>query len=115
MFPQELVLKFDDGTVQIQTVQLLCHETKIASKVEIYIGNTPDLRPAVDVTQATFVLLGFARSFSPAIRQLTLRAWGQPHGLLEERREQLQLLRTEDHRVGRRGPVPEVGPAQPAH
>ena len=39
-FPQEVVLRFE-GCVTIQQVQLLSHQFKIASRVELFVGKLP--------------------------------------------------------------------------
>ena len=46
-YPQALVLQFPDR-VMLQQVQVLSHQFKIASRVEILIGDVPDgVRPPV--------------------------------------------------------------------
>ena len=58
-YPQELVLQFH-GRVSVQQVQLLSHQFKIASQVELFIGTMPPgvPAPASGVAGASFVRLG---------------------------------------------------------
>lgn len=41
-FPQELGIRFAAGRVEVTQVQLLSHQTKIASKVELFVGSGRD-------------------------------------------------------------------------
>ena len=45
-YPQELVLEFLDGDVRIQQLQLLSHQSKITSKIEILMGSGHELSSA---------------------------------------------------------------------
>ena len=58
-YPQEVILQFQ-GRVSVQQVQLLSHQFKIASQVELFIGSMPPgvPVPAVGATGATFTRLG---------------------------------------------------------
>jgi len=52
-FPQEIGLQFLDGTVRIQQIQLLSHQSKIATRVEIFMG------VGEDYSTAKFQRLGY--------------------------------------------------------
>ena len=41
-YPQEIGLQFTDGGVGISQVQLLSHQSKIASRIELFMGHGPD-------------------------------------------------------------------------
>ena len=41
-YPQEIGLQFTDGAVAISQVQFLSHQAKIATRVELFVGNGPD-------------------------------------------------------------------------
>eukprot|EP01138_Halocafeteria_seosinensis_P001794 gb/GECG01001837.1/.p1 GENE.gb/GECG01001837.1/~~gb/GECG01001837.1/.p1 ORF type:complete len:831 (+),score=125.56 gb/GECG01001837.1/:1-2493(+) len=41
-YPQEIGIRFVDGNVELTQVQLLSHQSKIATKIELYIGHGPD-------------------------------------------------------------------------
>lgn len=58
-YPQALVLQFQ-GRVSVQQVQLLSHQFKIASQVELFIGTLPHgvQPPASGTAGASFVRLG---------------------------------------------------------
>jgi centrosomal protein CEP104 len=58
-YPQALVLQFQ-GRVSVQQVQLLSHQFKIASQVELFIGTLPHgVEPPANGTEgASFVRLG---------------------------------------------------------
>jgi centrosomal protein CEP104 len=38
-YPQELGVQFVDGIVQLAQVQLLSHQSKIATRIELFIGS----------------------------------------------------------------------------
>ena len=52
-FPQEIGLEFLTGTVRIQQIQLLSHQSKIATRVEIFMG------VGGDYASAKFQRLGY--------------------------------------------------------
>ena len=45
-YPQELVFALDGGDARLTQVQILSHQSKIASKIEIFIGNGSSYRSA---------------------------------------------------------------------
>lgn len=59
-FPQNLVLELENGPYQINILQILCHEFKIPTSVEIYIGIFIDPNRPYSEENAYFSFLGFA-------------------------------------------------------
>lgn len=53
-YPQEIGIWFPDGAVSISQVQLLSHQSKIATRVELFVGSGPD-----GYESATFTRLGY--------------------------------------------------------
>ena len=41
-YPQEIGLQFIDGNVQLSQVQLLSHQSKISTRIELYMGTGPE-------------------------------------------------------------------------
>jgi centrosomal protein CEP104 len=45
-YPQELGFEFDNGVAKISQLQILSHQSKIATKIEIFVGNGTDYHSA---------------------------------------------------------------------
>lgn len=46
-YPQELVLRLLDGACRVTQVQLLSHQTHIATKIELFLSRSGSLHDAV--------------------------------------------------------------------
>ena len=61
-FPQHVVLQLDGGPYQINLLQILCHEFKIPTSVDIYIGMLADPSKPYSESNATYSHLGYVNS-----------------------------------------------------
>ena len=52
-FPQELVFELEPGPAKLNQIQILSHQSKISTKIEIFIGN------GKSYSSATFKRLGY--------------------------------------------------------
>jgi centrosomal protein CEP104 len=52
-YPQELGFELDDGPAKVNQIQILSHQSKISTKIEIFIGNGKSYE------SATFKRLGY--------------------------------------------------------
>lgn len=52
-YPQELVFELESGAAKLNQIQILSHQSKISTKIEIFIGN------GKSYSSATFKRLGY--------------------------------------------------------
>jgi len=57
-YPQELVLRLE-RTSEVKQIQILSHQAKIATRIEIAIGSSSPDEADSDYTQAKFKRLGY--------------------------------------------------------
>lgn len=58
-FPQDIILQLQGGIYQISLLEILCHEFKIPTSVEIYFGGLLDPTKPYSETNSFFSFLGF--------------------------------------------------------
>ena len=62
-YPQVLVLALDDGMCRITEIQILCHETKIPTRIQINIGSAPEAGTPITPDPFRLKTIGFLYLF----------------------------------------------------
>lgn len=76
-YPQEVGLQFLDGAVNISQVQLLSHQHKIATRIELFTG------VGTDYLNCQFTRLGYLSLDSNERSQYKVGSWTNCHGVFE--------------------------------
>ena len=66
-FPQVIVLELNGGVYQINLLQILCHEFKIPTEVDIYIGSRIAPSTVYSEHNVSYSFLGFIFFFSSCL------------------------------------------------
>ena len=74
-YPQEIVVQFD-GLVKLSALQILSNESRIAQKIELYVGTCDNALEAPALQNASFRRLGYLSLDSNERSQVRCGVWG---------------------------------------